>query len=157
MVWVILVFSKEITMLHLVVNKDFTYLNYLSVMSAIKGNRVKIWVLEEPSNKYWSIVKKVKSIEFQETTKEAGIKLETTDKTSRLDAIYLGELSDNYVSEYVMDHGDLFSPDGEFEDKSITIVKVRKPELITPEYVKGSNDTMAKLIRRLLLERVWNQ
>lgn len=145
-------------MLHLSVDKDFTYLNYLSVMSAVRGNKVKIWVLEEPSNKYWDIVKRVKSIEFAETTKEKGITLSyaNKDKTGRLDAIYLGELSDNYANEYMYEHENLYTPDGEFLEKDITIVKVDKPELITPEYVKNSDSVMAQLIRRVLLERVWN-
>ena len=143
-------------MLHLVVNKDFSYLNYLSVMSAIIGNKVKLWVIEEPSNGYWSIVKKVKLIEFQNTTTEIGVTLDYKDKTARMDAIYLGELSDNYVGDYMMDHGDLFTPDGEFLEKDITIVKVTKPELITPEYVRTSEDTIAKLIKRVLSERIWD-
>lgn len=147
-------------MLHLSIDKEFSYLNYLSVMSAIRGNKVKMWVVGEPTdNKYWDIIKKVKSIEFVETTPEKGITLsyQNGDKTGRLDAIYLGELSESYANEYMMDHGDLFTPEGEFEDKDITIVKVKKPELVTPDYVKYSEDTMAQLIRRVLLERVWDQ
>jgi hypothetical protein len=142
-------------MLHLAVKKDFSYLNYLSVMSAIINNEVKIWVVEEPDNKYWELVKKMKMIEFVETTPEKGISLSYEDKVGRLDAIYLGELSDNYTNEYVMEHENLYEPTGEFTEKDITIVKVTKPELITPEYVKTSDSVMAQLIRRVLLERVW--
>ena len=145
-------------MLHLSVDKEFTYLNYLSVMSAIRYNKVKMWVLEEPSNRYWDIVRKVKSIEFVNTTKEKGITMSyaNNDKTGRLDAIYLNELSDNYSNEYVYEHKNLYTPDGEFLEKDITIVKFDKPELITPEYIKDSDSVMAKLIRKVLLERVWN-
>lgn len=127
-------------------------------MSAIRGNKVKMWVVEEPSNRYWDIVKKVRSIEFVETTPEKGITVSVSggDKVGRLDAIYLGELSDNYVNEYMMDHGDLYSPNGEFLEKDITIVKVTRPELINPDYVKAGYSTMAQLIQRVLLERVWN-
>lgn len=125
-------------------------------MSAIRGNKVKIWIFEEPKeNKYWDIVKKVKSIEFEETTKE--IRLNYGDKTLRMDAICLGELRENYVQEYIMGHGDLYSPDGEFLEKDITVVKVTRPELITPDYIKAGYSTMAQLIKRVLLERVWNQ
>lgn len=145
--------------LHLSVDKEFTYLNYLSVMSAIRYNKVKMWVLEEPDNKYWSIVKKVKSIEFVTTTKEKGITMSyyNKDKIGRLDAIYLNELSENYSTQYMYEHENLYTPEGEFLEKDITIVKVDKPELITPEYIKDSDSVMAKLIRKVLLERVWNR
>ena len=145
-------------MLHLSVRKEFTYLNYLAVMSAILGNKVTMWVVdEEPTGKYWDLVKKMKSIIFVETTVNKGIELSQYDKTGRLDAIYLGELSDDYINQYNIEHENLYTPDGEFAEKGITIVKVTQPELITPEWVKESDSTMAQLIRQVLLERVWNQ
>lgn len=147
-------------MLHLSVKEKFTYLNYLSVMSAILNNKVRIWIVgQEPTDRYWDIIKKVKSIEFVKTTPEEGITISYSggDKTGRIDAIYLGELGDNYVDEYSMEHENLYTKDGTFKRKDITIVKVIQPDLITTEYVKTSDSVIAQLIRRVLLERVWNR
>ena len=149
-------------MLHLVVNKEFTYLNYISVMSAILGNKVKIWIVSEPKeNKYWDLVKKVRSIEFEYTTVEKGISLSyaNADKTGRLDAIYLGTLSESYANEYAIAHDGLYDPEetGEFEKKDMTIVKVTKPEVVTMEFVRDSGTLLSALIKRVLFERVWKQ
>jgi len=146
--------------LHLAVNENFTYLNYLSLMSAIRGNNIVLWHGEkEPDNKYWDLVKKVRSITFRKLDPIGGLTAHPEDKISRLDAIYLGELSKDYVKEYTVVHTGLYDPEqtGEFETKDMTIVKVTKPELITPEFIKSSGTLLAALIKRVLFERVWNQ
>jgi len=127
-------------------------------MSAIRGNKVKLWIVdEEPSNVYWSIVRKVKSIEFVETTKERGIELEQVDKSGRLNTIYLGELNDNYVNDYGVDHKGLYEVNGEFETKDMCLVKISKPEVVTLDYIRDSGTLLSELVKRVLLERIWNR
>lgn len=152
-----MVTRKEITMLHLAVRKDFTYLNYLSVMSAIKGNEVTIWIVEEPSNKYWDIVKKVKSITFKPVDPVTGaLTAKVEDKIGRTDIIYLGELNDNYVNDAKIDHTGLYEENGEFETKDMCLVKIFRPEMVTLEHIREDKTLLAKLVRRVLMERVWN-
>jgi len=155
----ILVFGKEITMLHLAVKKDFTYLNYLSVMSAIKGNKVTVWIVEEPKdNRYWDLVKKVKSITFKNVDPVTGaLKANVEDKIGRTDIIYLGELNDNYVNDAMVDHTGIYEENGEFENKDMCLVRVFKPEVVTLEYVTNNKTTLANLIQRVIMRRVWNQ
>ena len=145
------------SLLHLVVNKEFNYLNYLSVMSAVRGNKVKIWVIEEPTTRYWDLVKKVKSIDFIETTKEAGINLKATDKTGRLDVIYLGKLTDRYVEDFATDHTGIYEENGEFEAKDMCLVHIKRPEVVTLDYIRENKTTLANLVHRVLLRRVWEQ
>lgn len=128
-------------------------------MSAIKGNKVKIWIIDEPDSKYWDIVKKVKSITFVSPEKENGkvaMEVKVKDKIGRTDIIYLGELNDNYVYDSMTDHKGLYEEDGEFETKDMCLVKVFRPEVVTLEYIKENKTLLAKLVRRVLLERVWN-
>lgn len=144
-------------MLHLAVNKDFTYLNYLSVMSAIKGNEVTIWIVEEPSNKYWDIVKKVKSITFKPIDPVTrALSVEVGDKIGKTDIIYLGELNDNYVYDDMIDHKGLYEENGEFETKDMCLVKIFRPEIVTLEHIRENKTLLANLVRRVLFERVWN-
>jgi hypothetical protein len=151
--------------LHLTITKDFSYLNYLSAMTAIKNYDVVLWVLEEPEdNKWWTVVRNTIGEEnLAPTTKEKGITLNGEDKTGRLDIIYLGgELGSDYVRYAEMKH-DLFAPkeEGEFEAKDIPFVKVHTIEgfnldQIDVNWVRTSNTLLAELIQTVLLERVWN-
>lgn len=144
-------------MLHLAVDKEFTYLNYLSVLSAIKVADVKIWVKEKPeNNKYWDIVTKIRFIEFDTVDPIYGITASYKDQIGRLDIIYLGKLNENYVSEALVDHKGMYEVDGEFETKDMCLISIKRPELITPEYIKDSNTTLANLIKTIILERNWN-
>ena len=154
----ILVFGKEITMLHLAVKKDFTYLNYLSVMSAIKGNKVTMWIVEEPTGRYWDLVKKVKSITFKNVDPVMGtLRAKFEDKIGRTDIIYLGELNDNYVTEAMVDHTGIYEENGEFEAKDMCLVRIFRPEVVTLEYITNNKTTLANLVQRVLMKRVWNQ
>lgn len=151
---------KEIytNMLHLVVNNTFSYLNYLSVMSAIRISPVTIWVKEEPSNKYWDIVKKVKSITFKEIDPVTGITLDIDDFTGRTNIIYIGKLNrDTYVEDASIKHDGLYEVGGEFEAKDMCLITIFKEDVLTPEYVKTSGTLLAELIKRVLLKRVWDQ
>ena len=144
-------------MLHLGVNKEFTYLNYLSVMSAIRKNKVTMWITEEPSNAYWDIVKKVKSITFKNVDPVTGMTLDVKDKVGRTDIIYLGELTDDYVNDAMVDHTGLYEENGEFKAKDMCLVKVFKPEIVTLEHIRDNKTLLAQLVHRVLLERVWNR
>lgn len=145
-------------MLHLAIDsKEFTYLNYLAVMSANRFNDVTMWTKQEPvNNKYWELVKKAPHIEFTEIDPITGITLSQDDYTGRLDIIYIAEVTKNMVSEAMVDHEGMYEDDGEFKTKDMCLVRVFKPELITPEYVKDSKSAIAQLIRKALFKRVWN-
>ena len=149
-------FLRENIMLHLAVNKEFTYLNYLAVMSAIRIDSVTVWIKEEPSNEYWDIVRKVRTIEFKPIDPVTGITLSQHDYTGRIDIIYIGELTKSMVDEALVDHTGMYEDDGEFETKDMCLVRVYRPELITQEYAATSKSALAQLIRRVLIERVWN-
>ncbi len=153
--------------LHLTITKDFSYLNYLSAMTAMKNYDVVFWVLEEPEdNKWWTVVRNTVGEEnLVPTTKEKGITLNGEDKTGRLDIIYLGgELGSDYAKYAEMKH-DLFkSKDiGEFEAKDIPFVKVFPPnedwtdfDSINVDWIKHSDTLLAELVKTVLLERVWS-
>lgn len=152
--------------LHLTITKDFNYLNYISAMSAIKNYDVVFWILEEPDNGWWSIVKKVSDEKnLVPTTKEKGITLSYRqgDRTGTLDIIWLGgELTDDYVTQANMVHGLFEHKDvGEFEAKDIPLVRVHPTEdfsleQIDAEWVRTSDTLLAELIKTVLLERVWD-
>ena len=144
-------------MLHLIVNQEFTYLNYLSVMSALRFNEVTVWIKEEPTNNpYWEIIKKTPKLNFDNVDPVTGITLHYTDFTGRIDIIYISELTSQMVDDAQIDHEDMYNVDGEFKTNNMQLVKVFKPELITPEYVANSNTAIANLIKHVLLERIWN-
>lgn len=152
-----MVFLRGIIMLHLAIDsKDFSYLNYLAVMSAMRFNDVTMWYRQHPEdNKYWDIVKKT-TIKFKEIDPVEGITLSQYDYTGRLDIIYISPVTKNMVSEAIVDHNGMYEDDGEFKAKDMCLVRVFKPELITPEYVKDSKSAIAQLIRKVLFKRVWN-
>ena len=145
-------------MLHLAIDsKEFTYLNYLAVMSAIKVADVTFWTRQTPeNNKYWDIVKKVKSITWKEIDPQTGITIDQYDYTGRLDIIYFGGLTARMLDDAMIDHKDMYKVGGEFERKDICLVRVFKPELITHDYVKNSGTAIAELIQKALFERVWD-
>jgi hypothetical protein len=143
-------------MLHLAVDKELSYLNYLAIMSAVRYNDLTVWIKQEPSNAYWNIVKKHPSITFKEIDPVTGITLHYEDFTGKLDIIYIAECTKAMVNEYQIEHPKMYEVDGEFEAKDMCLVKVDKPELITPEYIETSNTALANLIKHVLLERVWN-
>lgn len=150
-----LVYS-HLNMLHLAVDGQFTYLNYLSVMTAIIHNEVTIWIKSAPEGKYWDLIKKMKMITFKDIDPVTGISLDVDDRTGRIDIIYMAPLTDSYVDHALIDHTNMYEIDGEFEINDMCLVRVFKPELITPEYVANSKTAIAELIKILLLERVWN-
>lgn len=147
-------YSKDIIMLHLAVNKEFTYLNYLSVMSAILRNKVTIWYENEPVDKYWDLVKKMRSISFNNWALPI---VDSEDKVGGTDVIYLGELNDNYIHEALIDHKGLYEVGGEFDTKDMRSIRVLRPEVVTQDYIENSNTLLANLVKRVLLERVWKQ
>lgn len=146
-------------MLHLAIDsKEFTYLNYLAVMSAIRFNDVTFWTREVPEdNKYWNMIMKMRRITFREIDDKGGtgITIDQEDFTGRLDIIYIAEMDKRMIDDAMIDHKDMYEDDGEFERKDILLVRVFRPELITPEYVAESKSGIAQLIRHILLERVW--
>ena len=144
-------------MLHLAIDsKEFTYLNYLAVMSAIRFNDVTMWTREIPkNNKYWKMIKKMKRIEFKEIHPVTGITVDQHDFTGSLDIIYMANMKPRMVNDAMIDHKGMYDDDGEFVIKDMILVKVRQPELITLDYVRDSKSGIAQLIRKILLERVW--
>lgn len=127
-------------------------------MSAIRGNKVTIWVVEEPVGRYWDLVKKVKSITFKNVDPVTGaLTLKVEDKVGRIDIIYLGELNDDYVREALVDHTGIYVAGGEFETKDMCLVRVFRPEVVTLEYVTNNKTTLANLIQRVIFKRVWDQ
>lgn len=143
-------------MLHLAVNNKFGYLDYLSIISAVRIADVKVWIVEEPTSPYWNIIKKNKFITFENIDPKYGIIANSTDQIGRTDIIYIGKLTDKYADEGIMDHSKMYEVDGEFETKDMCLIRIYKRELITPEYIKDSNTAIANLIKRVILERVWN-
>ena len=145
-------------MLHLAVNKEFTYLNYLAVASAVRfGGGLSIWIKEEPvDNFYWNLIKKLPQPIFKEIDPVTGITLDQADFTGRLDILYIGTLHKGMVDEAMIDHKDMYNDDGEFEIKGMCLVRIYKPELITREYVETSKSAIAQLIRKVIVKRVWN-
>jgi len=147
-------------MIHLAIDsKDFSYLNYLSVMSAVRFNDVTMWTRQEPEdNEYWRIVKNLtKNIEFREIDPVSGITVGLKEYTGRLDIIYMAEMTDRMFDDAFIDHTKMYEVDGEFEDSGIVLVRVYRPELITKEYVAESGTAIAELIKKVLFERVWNR
>ena len=143
-------------MLHLIVTKEFTYLNYLSIMSAHRFNELTIWIKEEPENNpHWDIIKKL-NVTFAPVDAVTGITLHYQDFTGRLDIIYMKALTSRMVDDAMIDHEDMYNVDGEFKINDMELVRVYKPELITRDYVENSNTAIANLIKHVLLERVWN-
>lgn len=140
--------------MHLIVNKNFTYLNYLSVMSAILRNKVTIWYENEPVGKYWDLVKKMRSVTFNN---RALTTVDPNDRVGWIDAIYLGELNDNYIHEALIDHKGLYKVGGEFDTKDMRLVRILRPDVVTRDYIENSNTLLANLVKRVLLERVWKQ
>lgn len=126
-------------------------------MSANKFNDVVIWTRETPDgNPYWELVKKAPSITFNEIDPMTGITLSQHDQTGWLTMIYLSETSPQIVADSTIDHEDMYNDDGEFETKDMVAVDIKRPELITPEYVRDSNSAIAQLIRKVLFKRVWD-
>jgi len=143
-------------MLHLIVTKEFTYLNYLSIMSAHRFNELTIWIKEEPDNNpYWDIIKKL-NVTFAPVDPKTGITLHYQDFTGRLDIIYMKSLTSRMVDDAMNDHENMYNVDGEFKINDMELVRIYKPELITKDYVENSNTAIANLIKHVLLERVWN-
>ena len=150
---------RERIMLHLAINaKEFTYLNYLAVMSANRFNDVVMWYGEVPKNNpYWELVKKAPHIEFKEIDPVYGIVMSQNDQTGWLTMIYMTETSHRIVSDSMFEHEAMYEDDGKFEIKDMVAVDIKKPELITPEYVRDSKSGIAQLIRGVLLKRVWDR
>lgn len=144
-------------MLHLAISKEFSYLNYLAVMSALRFNPLTVWIKEEPENNpYWEIIKKIKNITFKLVDPVTGITLDIDDFIGRLDIIYIAECNTQMVDEASIDHTKMYEVEGEFETNDMCLVRVYQADLITPEYISNSNTAIANLIKQILLERVWN-
>lgn len=144
-------------MLHLAISSDFTYLNYLAVMSALRFNPLTLWIKEEPiNNPYWEIVKKNNNITFKPVDPKTGITLDIDDYVGRLDIIYISACTKQMVDDASIDHVNMYSEDGEFETDDMCLVRIYQTELITPDFVANSNTAIANLIKHVLLERVWN-
>lgn len=151
--------------LHLATRGDFSYLNYLSLMSAARFNKVCVWYYKdnEPNSFWWWRAKAQKQIAFREL-EETGIILDVDDNTGRLDLIYLKEFTRDLIDQAAIVHTCIWEHKdvGEFDRKDIGLVKVFLPEsegnfsFITPVYIKESQSLFAELIRTVLLERVWN-
>lgn len=170
--------------LHLATNEKFNYLNYLSLMSAIRKNDVVFWYRSKPESKWFKLVEKIPTIEFREMDPLTGITIDQVegDQTGRLDTIYLSEFEEGKsIDDYLIKHEELYDTGEEagFEKKDITLVKVHPPkdidienpnastsfsvimhggvfDFLTPEYIRESSTLLARLIRRVLLERVWD-
>lgn len=171
--------------LHLATNEKFNYLNYLSVMTAIRKNDVVFWYREKPTSKWFKLIEKIPSIEFRKMDPLTGITIDQTqgDQTGRLDTIYLAEFQEGKsIDDYLIKHEELYDTGEEagFEEKDITLVRVYVPEevegienpqspqnfsvlmhsgafdFINPEYIRESDTLLARLVKRVLLERVWD-
>lgn len=151
--------------LHLVATEDFSYLNYLSVMTAARSNNLVVWFLDEPNNAWWDLVKGNRSIEFRQLEGEPpAIVLDPEDNTGRMDMLYLLKFDKDKIDDAFVKHGGLFlhKDEGEFEKKDMQLITVHLPEgekdhsFITPEWVKTSDTLLAELIQTICLKRIWN-
>lgn len=144
-------------MLHLAIDKEFSYLNYLAVMSALRFNPLTLWIKAEPENNpYWELIKKTNNITILPVDPKTGITLDIEDFIGRLDIIYISACTTEMVNDAMIDHTKMYEVDGEFETDNMCLVRVYQSDLITPEYVANSNTAIANLIKQVLLERVWN-
>lgn len=143
-------------MLHLVIDSEFTYLNYLSVMSAVRFNPVTLWIKNAPENNpLWDIVKNNQSFNFDTVSPTTGITLDVDDFTGRTNIIYIAPVDKKMVDDAKLVHPTMYEDEGEFEEFNICLITVDKPELITKEFVSG-NSALANVIKHVLLERIWN-
>lgn len=137
-------------------SEKFDYIEYLGVMTLLRAYpSFTLIVRESADSEYLRIVNKVDGINIR-----GGGSIDQQSQEDMLvinpRSITLGEFSMDNLEETVMTDSSFLFEGDEFPGKDIKHVVIKKEPGIDEIYVSQSDSNYAKLIRRLLPERIWN-